>query len=131
MTPLKIGFIGMTALAIVSTGILLLGVAAVSFEDRFEFNEMITRLDSSQIVLGSDTDAVLCYGKPVSDIYKTSSTGEKFGLMVYNHDYEVLMLYRHGDKLFAAHHIVGVRSSTERWYFCDKDLLSQYIDSKQ
>lgn len=110
-------------------------VAQNAASSRFDFAPLTARLDSGEIDAGTPFVNVLGLGKPIAEYSRTEAAGEGgdgalgFDVAVYSHGHQVLILYSADGALYGAQHIRGVHGDgpSERWYFCDAELLARYV----
>ncbi len=126
---------GVVALALVAVILMVAGLWFAHLADtRHDFSEIVAKLESGEVELGTDVVDVLGYGKPVAEDVE----GE-FYSATYSYKGEILVLYAKSHEipnrrdlatpLFAAQHIQGGQRPGMTWYFCDTDLLAEYVQA--
>lgn len=109
-----------------------LGPSAISADqmgpDRFDFAELLAGLENGAVRRGSGHAASMGNCKPIAEVTRRSVDGAHAYLMsAFYFDSKILVLYSKDQELFAAQFIEGIRRSRERWFFCDMEILEDYM----
>lgn len=122
-------YMWITVAIIIFAGFLIIP-AIVQAGNRHDFSALLEAIDDGEVKVGESIHAVIKanYAKPTSDVVWHGNNGDQGGLVTYNHNHKILMLYWLDKKLVAAFYVEGVHSSKAEWLFIDRKLLSKTID---
>lgn len=125
--PQRAAGIGIVVMLIALGAALIARADSGSSPAKYAFDGALRALESGDIAMGKPLPPSVNLGRPITDVEREDDDERTFGLLVYSHDYRILLLYRRDGLVFAAQLIEGVRRSKEKWFFCDDAILSKYI----
>lgn len=109
--------------------LVLIQTIVAGTDSRFSFDGLIKKLDTKEIAEGDAVRSILDprLGKPVADVYREDEKGKKFGMMAYMYENQTLLIYWCEESIYAACLIKGIKTSEEKWYFCNIETFNEYL----